>query len=148
MSNHMQESTAISFTDTVVDYHDGHERPHMSPTISGNSAPSPVSPTGTCVNSDGDFKQHKSVSTESVVPGADGEPAIPPRSDPAFKCRTLVVCFDGTGDQFDDDNSNVVNFVSLLKKDVPAQQMVYYQVASDRDYNSMTSGPDIAFAVL
>ncbi|KAF8899389.1 hypothetical protein BD779DRAFT_1431850 [Infundibulicybe gibba] len=41
--------------------------------------------------------------------------------------RTLVLCFDGTGDQFDDDNSNIVNFFSLLKKDDSSQQLVYYQ---------------------
>lgn len=40
--------------------------------------------------------------------------------------RTLVVCLDGTGDQFDHDNSNVVNFVATLKKDDP-NQVVYYQ---------------------
>jgi hypothetical protein len=33
------------------------------------------------------------------------------------KNRTLVVCFDGTGDSFDNDNSNVVQFVSMLRKD-------------------------------
>ncbi|KIK60798.1 hypothetical protein GYMLUDRAFT_225554 [Collybiopsis luxurians FD-317 M1] len=43
------------------------------------------------------------------------------------KHRTLVLCFDGTGDQFDDDNSNVVNLFSMLKKDDPWQQLVYYQ---------------------
>ncbi|KAL1749316.1 hypothetical protein HDZ31DRAFT_27923 [Schizophyllum fasciatum] len=41
--------------------------------------------------------------------------------------RCLILCFDGTGNQFDDDNSNVVNFVSLLKKDRPEKQLVYYQ---------------------
>ncbi|TFK66192.1 hypothetical protein BDN72DRAFT_871607 [Pluteus cervinus] len=46
---------------------------------------------------------------------------------PSHEHRTLVLCFDGTGDQFDDDNSNVVNFFSLLKKDDPSQQLVYYQ---------------------
>lgn len=40
--------------------------------------------------------------------------------------RTLVICLDGTGDQFDCDNSNVVNFVSCLKKDDPSQ-LTYYQ---------------------
>ena len=62
--------------------------------------------------------------------------------------RTLVVCFDGTGDSFDQDvspflsriwfhahrpilqNSNVVQFLSMLKKDDPAKQLVYYQVIS------------------
>jgi uncharacterized protein (DUF2235 family) len=38
-----------------------------------------------------------------------------------------VLCFDGTGDQFDADNSNIVQFVSLLKKNDPNEQMVYYQ---------------------
>ncbi|KAF8873256.1 hypothetical protein CPB84DRAFT_1854095 [Gymnopilus junonius] len=51
------------------------------------------------------------------------EPTIPPN----HKHRTLVLCFDGTGDQFDDDNSNIVNFFTMLKKDSPEQQLVYYQ---------------------
>lgn len=42
------------------------------------------------------------------------------------KGRTLVVCLDGTGDQFDHDNSNIVHFVATLKKDDP-NQVVYYQ---------------------
>jgi hypothetical protein len=41
--------------------------------------------------------------------------------------RTLVVCLDGTGDQFDNDNSNVVHFVSCLKKHEPDKQVTYYQ---------------------
>ncbi|KIM99414.1 hypothetical protein OIDMADRAFT_167003 [Oidiodendron maius Zn] len=40
--------------------------------------------------------------------------------------RTLVICLDGTGDKFDNDNSNVVNFVACLKKD-SASQITYYQ---------------------
>ncbi|KAI0354700.1 hypothetical protein OH77DRAFT_1521587 [Trametes cingulata] len=51
---------------------------------------------------------------------------IPPPCDPRAP-RTLVLCFDGTGDQFDSDNSNVVKFFSLLKKDDRREQMVYYQ---------------------
>ena len=75
--------------------------------------------------------------------------------------RTLVLCFDGTGDQFNltvrtpaprqaalfggsssplpntdplgtvtvhTQNSNVVKFFSLLKRDDPREQVVYYQV--------------------
>ncbi|KIP04937.1 hypothetical protein PHLGIDRAFT_75091 [Phlebiopsis gigantea 11061_1 CR5-6] len=60
-------------------------------------------------------------------PAADALPTSPsyiPLSHPA---RTLVLCFDGTGDQFDADNSNVVQFFSMLKKDDRKQQMVYYQ---------------------
>ncbi|OJA19273.1 hypothetical protein AZE42_04491 [Rhizopogon vesiculosus] len=46
---------------------------------------------------------------------------------PAHTHRTLVLCFDGTGDQFDSDNSNIVQLFSMLVKDDPNQQMVYYQ---------------------
>jgi hypothetical protein len=51
---------------------------------------------------------------------------VPPKSDH----RCLILCFDGTGDQFDADNSNIVQLVSALKKDDRKQQMVYYQVNS------------------
>ncbi|KAF8868075.1 hypothetical protein CPB84DRAFT_1858548 [Gymnopilus junonius] len=53
--------------------------------------------------------------------------AVPPVIPPDHPSRTLVVCFDGTGDQFDSDNSNIVQFVSLLKKDDRTKQLVYYQ---------------------
>ncbi|KAF5309618.1 hypothetical protein D9611_013957 [Ephemerocybe angulata] len=43
------------------------------------------------------------------------------------KSRTLVLCFDGTGDQFDADNSNIVGLFSMLAKGDPDNQMVYYQ---------------------
>lgn len=55
---------------------------------------------------------------------ADVPPIIPPEHD----ARTLIVCFDGTGDQFDADNSNVVQLVSLFKRDDRTKQLVYYQV--------------------
>lgn len=35
--------------------------------------------------------------------------------------RTVVICLDGTGDRFDGDNSNVVHFVSCLRKHTPDQ---------------------------
>ncbi|PSR75657.1 hypothetical protein PHLCEN_2v8948 [Hermanssonia centrifuga] len=41
--------------------------------------------------------------------------------------RTLVLCFDGTGDQFDDDNSNIVELLAMLRKDDNSRQLVYYQ---------------------
>ncbi|KAJ3789554.1 hypothetical protein GGU10DRAFT_343154 [Lentinula aff. detonsa] len=46
---------------------------------------------------------------------------------PSHPYRTLVLCFDGTGDQFDSDNSNIISFFTMLKKDDNTQQMVYYQ---------------------
>ena len=54
--------------------------------------------------------------------------AIPPRDPLELDYRTLVLCFDGTGDQFDADNSNIVQLVALLKKSDRSKQMVYYQV--------------------
>jgi len=62
-------------------------------------------------------------------PGGDSEASqfIEPTVPPSHNHRTLVLCFDGTGDQFDDDNSNIVNFFSMLKKDNPREQLVYYQ---------------------
>ncbi|KAI1793368.1 hypothetical protein LXA43DRAFT_972022 [Ganoderma leucocontextum] len=44
------------------------------------------------------------------------------------KPRTLILCFDGTANQYDGDNTNVVKFYSLLKKDGASdQQLCYYQ---------------------
>ncbi|KAI0045411.1 hypothetical protein FA95DRAFT_1583363 [Auriscalpium vulgare] len=43
------------------------------------------------------------------------------------KPRTLVLCFDGTSDEYDDDNTNVVKFYSLLQKDRAQDQLCYYQ---------------------
>ena len=75
-----------------------------------------------------------------ILPG-DNRPLIPP--------RTLVLCFDGTGNQFDavvrgtnsavslcrslienyhSQNTNIVQFCTTLEKCDKDQQMVYYQV--------------------
>lgn len=43
------------------------------------------------------------------------------------KSRTLVLCFDGTQGQYDEDNTNVVRFFSLLRKDNCDEQLCYYQ---------------------
>ncbi|KAL1692517.1 hypothetical protein GGG16DRAFT_89900 [Schizophyllum commune] len=43
------------------------------------------------------------------------------------KPRTLVLCFDGTQGQYDEDNTNVVRFFSLLRKDCCDEQLCYYQ---------------------
>jgi len=83
------------------------------------------------------------IQTSDYTPHPHPAPAVvteePPTSIPASirACkddkhtnqtgRTVVVCLDGTGDQFDNDNSNVVHFVSCLKKHDPAKQATYYQ---------------------
>ncbi|KAJ7160302.1 hypothetical protein C8R46DRAFT_1194678 [Mycena filopes] len=53
--------------------------------------------------------------------------SAPPIIPPDHPFRTLVLCFDGTGDQFDADNSNIVQFFSMLPKADRSRQMVYYQ---------------------
>ncbi|KAL0575790.1 hypothetical protein V5O48_006188 [Marasmius crinis-equi] len=70
--------------------------------------------------------QYFSSGHRTVSPKQFDLPLVIPKPD-EHRHRTLVLCFDGTGDQFDDDNSNVVNFFSTLKKDDPKLQLVYYQ---------------------
>jgi uncharacterized protein (DUF2235 family) len=78
-----------------------------------------------------------------------------PNDQEAHSHRTLVICFDGTGDRFDDDNSNIVQLVSLLKKDDASKQMVYYQTGigteSEADarfsfYRTASQALDLMFA--
>ncbi|EKM61735.1 uncharacterized protein PHACADRAFT_248531 [Phanerochaete carnosa HHB-10118-sp] len=68
-----------------------------------------------------------SSTSDAFSPQGASLAASPSCIPPAHPARTLVLCFDGTGDQFDADNSNVVQFFSMLKKDDRRQQMVYYQ---------------------
>ncbi|KAL0570753.1 hypothetical protein V5O48_011207 [Marasmius crinis-equi] len=68
---------------------------------------------------------HRTKSPERLDISSNLEDVIPDPNERRY--RTLILCFDGTGDQFDDDNSNVVNFFSMLKKDDPRLQLVYYQ---------------------
>ncbi|KAJ8481473.1 hypothetical protein ONZ45_g15310 [Pleurotus djamor] len=41
--------------------------------------------------------------------------------------RTLVLCFDGTSNEYDRMNTNVVKFFAILKKDDFNEQLCYYQ---------------------
>ncbi|KAF5377977.1 hypothetical protein D9615_006665 [Tricholomella constricta] len=41
--------------------------------------------------------------------------------------RALVLCFDGTSGEYDGDNTNIVKFFALLKKDDFNEQLCYYQ---------------------
>jgi hypothetical protein len=60
---------------------------------------------------------------QTTLNGSAAPTVIPPE----HPFRTLVLCFDGTGDQFDSDNSNIVEFFSMLPKADRSKQMVYYQ---------------------
>jgi hypothetical protein len=119
MAQHTLEPTSVSLTDTLVNRarnEDG--RPSLISAFSGVTIISPSSEQPLV-----DVNQPHPEQSESLE---CGQATIPP-SDPGRK-RTLVLCFDGTGDQFDADNSNIVQLLSLLKKDDNSQQMVYYQV--------------------
>ncbi|KAF8594073.1 hypothetical protein BDV93DRAFT_535126 [Ceratobasidium sp. AG-I] len=59
----------------------------------------------------------------------------------SHKGRNLILCFDGTGDQFDQDNSNIVRFMQLLKKDDRTRQMVYYQAGIGTGIDTKHAGP-------
>ncbi|KIL66936.1 hypothetical protein M378DRAFT_9939 [Amanita muscaria Koide BX008] len=126
-SQHRVEPTGVSTTETVVE----------SPT---QDSPAITSPTNTTACRSG------TTSTSRTRFQVDEISQIPRESSPSndsttsstllplyipyseeLQGRTLVVCFDGTGDQFDADNSNIVQLVSMLKKDDKTKQMVYYQ---------------------
>ncbi|KAH6910195.1 hypothetical protein BKA70DRAFT_1100963 [Coprinopsis sp. MPI-PUGE-AT-0042] len=66
------------------------------------------------------------------------------RVPPDHKHRTLILCFDGTGDQFDADNSNIVEFFSTLYKGDPERQMVYYQAGIGTYISARTATPFFA----
>ncbi|KAF7335088.1 hypothetical protein MVEN_02259400 [Mycena venus] len=68
----------------------------------------------------------RSGSEETAVPSPQicvSSTVVPPDN----KHRCLILCFDGTWDQFSTHNSNVVQLVSALEKDDREKQMVYYQ---------------------
>ncbi|KAF8628631.1 hypothetical protein AX15_003766 [Amanita polypyramis BW_CC] len=55
--------------------------------------------------------------------------------------RTLVLCFDGTANQYDAENTNVVRFFSLLKKDDINCQLCYYQAGIGTYFNPGVVSP-------
>jgi uncharacterized protein (DUF2235 family) len=90
-----------------------------------------ISTAETLVN--GGVSYHSDAATKSTITqeqsldftAAVHSKVVPPENAP--RNRTLVLCFDGTGDQFDADNSNIVQLFSMLTKNDRSKQMVYYQ---------------------
>ncbi|KAF9022154.1 hypothetical protein BDZ89DRAFT_1137517 [Hymenopellis radicata] len=71
-----------------------------------------------------------SSSSSATASSSTASGSFPFNSDsipPQHAHRTMVLCFDGTGDKFGGDNSNVVNFFGALKKNNCKEQLVYYQ---------------------
>lgn len=117
-ARHGQEPTGVSMAETVV------ERNAIPALDSGVHGLEEVS-KGASPKSTADVRPPAIASQAGAYP-----PVIPPPQKD--RPRTLVLCFDGTGDQFDADNSNIVQLVALLKKDDRSKQMVYYQVCRHR----------------
>ncbi|KAF8344878.1 hypothetical protein F5887DRAFT_969295 [Amanita rubescens] len=62
--------------------------------------------------------------------GASASDSTGPQTGPPrdrARGRVLILCFDGTGNRFGEDNSNVVRFFRALKKDNHDHQILYYQ---------------------
>ncbi|KAI0269948.1 hypothetical protein BC834DRAFT_578837 [Gloeopeniophorella convolvens] len=57
------------------------------------------------------------------------------------KRRTVVLCFDGTADEFSHMNTNVVKLFSLLKKDSIHDQICYYQAGIGMYYQPGVVSP-------
>lgn len=82
-----------------------------------------LSPEGDLLQLNSSGVDNKSFHLDEIIP-------------PTHIYRTIVLCFDGIGDQLrnpldvsqNSKNSNIVQFFSMLKKDEKSQQMVYYQV--------------------
>lgn len=100
-NGHLRLVSSISAADTVVN-HDGME--NTASPQSSTFVTSPVQLPGT-----------SHMETPTTIP-------------PEHPFRTLICLFDGTGDAFDADNSNIVQLASILKKDDRSKQMIYYQV--------------------
>ncbi|KAN0127605.1 Uncharacterized alpha/beta hydrolase domain (DUF2235) domain containing protein [Lactarius tabidus] len=62
------------------------------------------------------------------------------------KPRTLVLCFDGTSNEFSERNTNVVKLYSILKKDDPKSQLCYYQARIGTYFKPGVVSPLFRFA--
>ncbi|CAE6404265.1 unnamed protein product [Rhizoctonia solani] len=68
-------------------------------------------------------KLEKGVIHRSVPTDASSQPTLKSTQGG----RTLILCFDGTSNRYNQKNTNVIKFVSLLQNDIPDQQLIYYQ---------------------
>lgn len=137
---HAQDETFVSLTPTMVD--SDHKRRVSAASTTNASTTNRDSESFQRSSSDSkrildeedeDRDRDSPSPIDNIRPVPTREQTVDPRWLPTYippdhPRRTLVVCLDGTGDQFDADNSNIVRFFSMLKKDDKEKQMVYYQV--------------------
>ncbi len=62
------------------------------------------------------------------APVASVSPAGEEANEVKTNARTIILCFDGTGNEYDAKVTNVVKLYSLLRKD-SKNQLCYYQVS-------------------
>jgi len=127
-AHHQQDTTITSLTDTIYEEAGKETEKEVK-----RLRPLPNVPKGLLFSVDPPAEETPSASSpppsrprplrEKVVDSRIIPPIIPPEHEK----RTLVLMFDGTGDQFDGDNSNIVQLCSLLKKEDRSKQMIYYQ---------------------
>ncbi|KIK67875.1 hypothetical protein GYMLUDRAFT_36672 [Collybiopsis luxurians FD-317 M1] len=123
-----QETTATALNDTFINFQT--EKMVRHSTDEQRSRRSSNTPNGLLLSVEPADDPTPSPQQPSMRPPRSRRPdhhKMPSTIPPEHKHRTLVLCFDGTGDQFDADNSNVVQLCSLLKKEDRSKQMVYYQ---------------------
>ncbi|TCD62857.1 hypothetical protein EIP91_006338 [Steccherinum ochraceum] len=130
----LTESPSASTTSFKADY--WFEQPDVSK-IKRGLVPPPIASGSSEQSRFTSVSQDTAVDEDGLISPSDGafwgerkRLWIPASSSPAraaHRHRTLVLFFDGTGDQFDGDNSNVVQFLAMLKKDNNNEQLVYYQ---------------------
>ncbi len=61
------------------------------------------------------------------APVAPVSPASEEASEVKANARTIILCFDGTGNEYSAEPTNVIKLYSLLRKD-SRNQLCYYQV--------------------
>lgn len=61
------------------------------------------------------------------------------------KSRVIVLCFDGTSNQFSAQNTNVVKLYGLLDKRCPLDQLVYYQPGVGTYFNPGVVSPALTW---
>ncbi|KDQ53578.1 hypothetical protein JAAARDRAFT_197382 [Jaapia argillacea MUCL 33604] len=124
LKGHFAEDSGVAFLDADV----------------VKTAPSPISPASTQSTT-----QTKTSPTSPAWQGLDAKRRWIP-DDAQHPTRTLVLCFDGTGDQFDETNSNIVQLTAMLRKDDTTKQLVYYQTGIGTYASPLAATPLLAGA--